>query len=168
MKIGSKLIFLFLVIHSACGQSEKQAAIVFPKPAGSVSDFANIYSVGEEKELDSIIRTFEQRTSMEIKILSLDSTMTTLEGFNSYILRLAGAWQVGKKGGKDNGVLIGISPSLQRVRITNGLEIEKSLTDMETKRVLDDLMFPEFRNGDYFRGTKLGVKELIRVLEMKK
>ncbi|MFD2163796.1 TPM domain-containing protein [Paradesertivirga mongoliensis] len=168
MKFAIKLIFLFLILNSACGQSEKPAAIVFPKPTGSVSDFSNIYSSAEEKVLDSIIRTFEKRTSMEIKILSLDSTMTTLEGFNSYILRLAGAWQVGKKEGKDNGVLIGISPSLQRVRITNGLGVEKSLTDMDTKRVLDDLMFPEFRNGSYFNGTRLGVEELIRVLEKQK
>ncbi|MBC8052288.1 MAG: TPM domain-containing protein [Sphingobacteriaceae bacterium] len=165
MNFSLKAILFFLVISTACGQSEKPAALSFPKSSGRVNDFGGIYSPSEEITIDSLIKSFESRSDVEIKVVSLDSTMTTVEGFNSYILRLARYWELGKKSGKDNGVLIGISPAFQRVRITNGLGLEMVLTDVEIKMILDDSMFPLFRKGEYFNGTKVGLTELTRLLE---
>lgn len=154
-----------LVIISACNQSEKtNTTAPLPKRIGSVNDFENIFSDKEEKVLDSLITAFEKQTSIEIALVTLDTSMTTLETFNSYTLRLLRDWNIGKKH-KNDGILIGISRSLQRVRISNGLGIEKSLSDIETKRVLDDFMFPEFRKGNFFEGTKKGINELVMTLK---
>ena len=154
----------FIITVSACGQNQKpEKEIQFPKPVGYVNDFGNVFSVREEKILDSLIKNFEQRSSVQIKVVTLDSTMTTLERFNSYTLRMANAWEVGKE--KRNGILIGISPSLQRVRINRGLGVEKALTSVKTKQILDDFMFPELRKGNYFEGTRIAILELVRILE---
>jgi uncharacterized protein len=158
-------IFILLVV-SACNQSEKSNSnnTPLPKRIGSVNDFENIFSDQEEKALDSLIKKFEKQTSIEIAVVTIDTTMTTLETFNSYTLKLLRNWNIGEKG-KNDGILIGISSSLQRVRISNSLGIEKSLSDIETKRVLDDFMFPEFRKGNFFEGTRKGIKELVSTLE---
>lgn len=161
------VIVLFIAALCSCGQSDKSGAqkLKFPVLKGAINDYGNIFSDQEEKVLDSLIRKFESRSSIEVKVVSLDSSATTVENFNSYILRLANAWGVGKKSGKDDGILIGISPSFQRVRITNGLGIEKVFTDLDTMRIMDSIMFPEFRKANYFEGTKRGLEELIRILE---
>ena len=167
MNLFIRIAIILLTIISACGQSEKpgSTSLQFPANHGAINDFGNIYSDKEEQILDSLIRRFEAKTSIEVKVVSLDSSMTTVEGFNSYILRLANTWNVGKKQGKDNGVLIGISRDFQRVRITNGLGVEKVLTDLHTRKILDDTMFPLFRQGNYFEGTRLGLMELIKIME---
>jgi uncharacterized protein len=168
MKSITSYIFAFIIlVFSACSQTEKTKTNKnhpLPKRIGSVNDFENIFSDQEEKTLDSLIKDFEKQTSIEIAVVTLDTTMTTLETFNSYTLRLLRDWNIGKKK-KNDGILIGISSSLQRVRISNGLGVEKSLSDIETKRVLDDFMFPEFRKGNFFEGTKKGINELVTTLE---
>lgn len=167
MKVTFSYFFAFAIfILSACNHSERSDATNthFPKLRGSVNDFENLFSDQEEKALDSLIKNFEKRSSIEIVVVTLDTSMTTLENFNSYTLRLLKHWNIGKKD-KSNGILIGISSSLQRVRISNSLGIEKSLSDLETRRVLDDFMFPKFRKGNFFEGTESGIKELVRILE---
>lgn len=166
MKLSFSIVLTFLILLvSACGQSEKAESKVpnFPKRIGFVNDFDNLFSDKEEKILDSLIKNFKTRTATEISIVTIDSSMTTLEGFNSYTLRLANAWGVGSK--KKNGILIGISASLQRVRINRGLGVGKVLTDMKTKKILDESMFPELRKGNYFEGTKIAIMELVKILD---
>lgn len=166
MKLTFSIITTFLIIiASSCGQSEKASKTPqFPKRIGFVNDFDNIFSDKEEKILDSLIENFKSRTTIEISIVSIDETMTTLEGFNSYTLRLANDWGVGKKK-KKNGILIGISASLQRVRINKGLGVKKVLTDTKTKKILGEFVFPEFRKGNYFEGTRVAIMELVKILD---
>jgi uncharacterized protein len=58
---------------------------------------------------------------------------------------------------KNNGILILISTGHRRIRISNGYGIEKILSDTETKEIIDTIILPEFRNGEYFNGTKKGI-----------
>jgi uncharacterized protein len=164
MKFLAASISLFLILAIGCNHPKKPQSAEFPESIGRINDFGSVFSAREEMELDSLIAGIEKRSLVEIKVISLDSTMTNLEGFNSYILRLANFWKIGKKGGKENGILIGISPALQRVRITNSLRLEMVLTDIEVKAILDDFMFPELRKGNYFKGTKLAIDELTKKL----
>jgi uncharacterized protein len=79
-------------------------------------------------------------------------------------LRIANAWGIGQKG-KNNGVMVGISRGYRQVRIQNGYEIEKVLTDVETKQIIDTAFIPRYREGDYFEGTFQGLKTLMMTLE---
>ncbi|MEJ6982270.1 TPM domain-containing protein [Pedobacter sp. P351] len=168
MKLPFSIIITFLFIFSACNQPDKtKSQTVFPKRIGYVNDYDNIFSYKEEKILDSLIKNFKAQSAIEISVVSLDTSMTTLDGFNSYTLRLANAWGLINQGQK-NGILIGISSGLQRVRLTNSLGIEKVLSDVETKRLLDDFMFPELRKGNYFEGTRIAIAELARILNKQK
>lgn len=165
MKLTLSIVIASLVL-SSCGPSQKQAPEIekFPEQAGTVNDFENIFSDKEEKNLDSLMKHFEKHTNVEIAVVTVDSAITTLEDFNSYTLRLANAWEIGKKDTR-NGILIGISASYQRVRINNGFGVNRDLSSVKTKNILHEIMFPELRKGNYYEGTKAAISEIRTILE---
>jgi uncharacterized protein len=150
---------------SVCGVGEFASSAYknyFPKTAlGWTSDFEHIFSSDQLNELDSIISNFEKETTNEIAIVTIDSSWATRESFDSLTLGILRTWGVGKKS-KNNGILIGISTGLRIIRIQNGYGIEAKLTDGETKKIIDDIIIPEFKNGNFFQGTKNGLLALMQ------
>jgi len=157
-------LFLFLISASFSSYAQTAAKTDLPPALGYVSDYENIFTGQEETRLDSLIRAIEKRTTVEIAVVTIDSTMTSPSAFHEYTLQLARAWGVGKKD-KDNGILIGISQSLRMVRIENGFGVEKKISDAQTLSIIEKKMLPHFRNGDVFQGTFECILALIKKLE---
>jgi uncharacterized protein len=126
------------------------------KPLGWTSDFEHIFTAAQIRELDSIVSQFEKETTNEIAIVTIDSTQTTKDKFDDFIPGLHNNWGVGKKI-KNNGIVIGISAGLRSIRISNGYGIEPKLSDTETKKIIDNIIVPEYKKGNYFEGTKKGL-----------
>ena len=164
MKLFFSLLFYSCIVL-ACGSSGERdtGSAPFPKRVGSVNDYGDIFTAGEEQVLDSLIKDARAGTSVEIAVVTLDSSMASLDEFNSYTLRLNNEWEIG--GTERKGILIGISAPLQRVRINRGLGIGKNLSDTHTKNIMDTFMFPELRKGNYFEGTKLAITEMVGLLQ---
>lgn len=136
--------------------------IRFPaRPLGWTSDFEQIFTSDQIVELDSIISRFEKETKNEIAIITIDSSSTTKEEFDKLILTISNSWGIGKKS-LNNGITIGISTGLRKIRICNGYGIEVKLTDAETKKIVDDIILPEFKKGNYFTGTKKGLLTIMQ------
>jgi uncharacterized membrane protein YgcG len=127
-------------------------------------DYGELFTVEQRKVLDSIISKFERKTTIEICIITLDSTMATTEGFNDYVLHIHNTLGIGKMI-KNNGIVIGISQSLRKMRVSNGYGIEKILSDSETKQIIDTEFTPFFKQVDYYTGTLNGLKALIAKLD---
>lgn len=134
-----------------------------PEPAGFINDYENLYTDREEIILDSLIKDFEKRTTIQIAVITLDTTLTSSDSLDALTLRLARHWGVGQKD-KNNGVVIGISRGYRKMRIQNGYGIEKILSDAETKGIVDTAFIPHFRNGEYYEGTSKGLKTLMATL----
>lgn len=139
----------------------------YPKAVGFINDFEGIFSEKEVAVLDSIVSDCEAKTGMEIAVVSLNSSYTTKEEFDDYTLQLTNHWGVGKKD-LDNGILIGISSELRKLRIQNGNGIEKILSDAETQMIVDSVFIPNFKENAYFKGTKEGILAIIEKLELDK
>ncbi|MGC4039740.1 MAG: TPM domain-containing protein [Flavobacterium sp.] len=175
LKNALSIFFLCLTLCS-CAQKEntKNTAGDYrsefwenpPKPRGYVNDFDTIYDERQKKELNELISQFESETSIEIALVTLDTLCTSKEKFDDLTLHLANVWGVGKKG-KDNGILVGISKDYRKMRIQNGNGIEQLISDKETKKIIDDYFIPGFRKGDYFEGSREGLKRLIQLLKSK-
>ena len=134
-----------------------------PQPTGYVNDYENLYTDNEENLIDSLILDFEKRTTIQMAVITFDTTMTTKDSLEALTLRIAKFWGVGQKE-KNNGVVIGICRGYRQVRIQNGYGIEKILTDRETKEIIDNAFIPGFREGNYFDGTVNGLKTLMTTL----
>ena len=100
---------------------------------------------------------------MEIAVVTITRKFKSNEDFDAYTLALARKWGVGKKS-KDNGIVIGINPTIRYMRIHNGNGIENILSDIETKDIIDKLFTPSFKKGDYYQGTLKGLEGIMKHL----
>ena len=157
-----QLPFFLLFFLNLAGQTEKDTVI--PEQRGHISDFEGIYSPAQIDTLDSLIVDFEKRTTIQIAIITIDTTMMRKEDLDSWTLKVGNAWGVGQKG-KNNGILIGISVGYRIMRIQNGYGIEKKLSDQETKEIIDNDFVPFFKEARFFEGTRNGLKALMKKLE---
>ena len=136
----------------------------FPdKPIGWMNDFEGFFSKQESEFIDSLCAAFEKETSIEIVLVTIDSTFVTIDNFDNYITRLGNFWRIGKKG-KDNGIIIGLCTGISKIRISNGYGIQTRISDSDTKMIIDKFILPSFRQNDYFEGIKKGIAEIIRKL----
>lgn len=171
------LIFAFTILFPSCGQDKiNNDSIVnntqnnlkthLPNPTNWTNDFENLYTDNQENQLNKIIAEFEKETSIEIAIVTLDTTFTSKENFELFTLQLAKSWGVGKKE-KNNGILIAISRGYRKMRIQNGYGIEILISDKETKTFLDEHFIPYLKQNLYFDGTLNGLTKLINLLRQK-
>jgi uncharacterized protein len=135
-----------------------------PRPVGYINDFEHLFTPGQIDTLDSLLHDFEQRTTIEIAVLSADSSLTMYGNFDFFTLKTMSAWRIGKKE-SDNGMLIGISRSFRKIRIQNGSGITKVLPNADTKKIIDESFIPFFKKGQYYEGLLNGLKTLMQRLE---
>ena len=156
----------FILISISTNALAQQATLdSLPRAAGwVVYDLENIFTYKQEEKLSQLITNFEKETTVEIAVLTLDTSAITTDNFDAFILAVANRWGVGKAG-KDNGVVIGISKGLRYISVQNGYGIEKELTDAETKQIIDTRFLPKFKRGKYYKGTKNGLKALMNELK---
>lgn len=138
------------------------AALDVPFLSGRVNDLANLIPADARQTIEQKLAAFEQQTGAQIAVL----TIPTLEGepIEDFSLRVVEAWKLGKKG-KDNGVLFLIARDDRRMRIEVGYGLEGDLTDLETSHILDDVVAPYFRNGDFGGGIEKGVDAILASLQ---
>lgn len=136
--------------------------IQFPeKPDSWTNDYERIFTIEQIDTLNSIISKFEDETMNEIAVVTIDSNWTTTEKFDSLILAIHNYWGVGKKN-KNNGIVVGLSAGLRRIRISNGYGIEAKLSDGDTKKIIDEIIVPYFRKGNYFEGVRQGLLAIMQ------
>ncbi len=135
-----------------------------PRPVGYINDFEHLFTPGQIDTLDNLLHDYEQRTTIEIAVLTADTSLTMYGNFDFFTLKTMSAWRVGKKE-SNNGMLIGISRSFRKIRIQNGSGIEKVLSNADTKKIIDESFIPFFKKGQYYEGLLNGLKTLMQRLE---
>jgi uncharacterized protein len=130
----------------------------FPKFTAFVVDQANIIPSADEARLNLTLADLQQRTRHQLVI----ATVPSLQGFaiNDYSLRLAREWGIGRKRYND-GVLILVAPNERKVRIEVGYRLEATLTDPRCAAIIQDMMLPLFRRGDFSGGIAAGTRVII-------
>ena len=172
----SYLLLPLFFIYSSCAQNQEKRyhkntdsinVRIPEKPISRVSDFEGIFTAEESFYLDSVIAKHQEETTNEIAIVTyhLDSSqIRTPEEFNAYSLALFREWGVGEKD-KNNGVGVLISENLRRIRIEVGYGLEAKLKDAEAKTIIDSIIIPEFKNGQYFSGISKGLEAIMREIK---
>ena len=129
-----------------------------PKLQGYVNDYAGLISPSAKSKIEEELRAFEQSDSTQIVILTIPS----LEGENieEFGIKVAEAWKIGQQV-KDNGVLFIVSKQDRKIRIEVGRGLEGKLTDLMAGRIIDQVIKPRFKQGDFDGGFIAGVFALI-------
>lgn len=133
-------------------------ALEVPRLQGYVNDYAGMMSDGVRAQLENTLRDFEQTDSTQIVILTIPSLEDeTLEEFS---MKVAESWKIGQQG-RDNGIILLVARQERRVRIEVGRGLEGRMTDLMAGRIIDLVIAPHFRRGDFDGGFVAGVNALI-------
>jgi uncharacterized protein len=151
-------IFLLIVSHFFLFIPSVTCALDVPKLQGYVNDYAGMISPPVKSQIESELGSFEQTDSTQIVILTIPS----LEGdpIDDFGIRVADAWKIGRKG-KDNGVIFIVSKQDRRMRVEVGQGLEGRLTDLMAGRIVDLVVSPYFKKGDFDGGFAAGASALI-------
>jgi len=120
-----------------------------PKPNTLVNDYAGILQPSQREALERKLVAYDDSTSTQIAVVIEES----LEGapIFDYSYELAQTWGIGS-GENDNGVLIYIAFQDRKLFIQTGYGAEGFLPDALAKRIIENVIKPNFRNGEYYRG----------------
>ncbi len=153
------VLFFVLISLTVFSQNENKKDFIFPDYVGYVNDFEEIFSSEQISELKEIIIQHEKMTTNEIVVVTIKSC-APYETLNEYSIELANYWNASKKN-KNNTVLIFLGKQIRQIRIEVGYELENKLNDEEAKIILDNIIIPEFKKGDFYEGIKKGILEII-------
>jgi uncharacterized protein len=134
----------------------------FPELTDRVVDHASILSSETESQLITLLADFEGKSSDQIVVATVGSTGE--DSVELYANQLFRHWGLGQAG-ENNGVLLLIAVDDRKMRIEVGYGLEGTLTDVLAKLIIDNTIVPQFRAGDFENGIRLGVQDIIAVLE---
>ena len=147
-RVAVALPLLVLCVASAA------LALAVPPLRGRVNDDANMLSSDTEVRISERLETLENDTGAQVVVLTID----TLDGevLEDYSLRVAETWKLGRAD-QDDGALLLIVQSDRKMRLEVGYGLEPTLTDVMSRRILDQILRPSFRAGDFDRGVERAV-----------
>jgi len=125
-----------------------------------INDEAHIFSQNERDELLNLLQNFEQNSTTQIAIVTLNSLKS--RSIEELSLEIARGYKLGQKE-DNNGVLLVVAPNEKKVRIEVGYGLEGVLTDAISSQIINSVMIPEFKNGKMSEGVKEGVLAIIKV-----
>ena len=141
------------------------ADVAVPPLVGRVVDLTGTLSTNDVSAMNQTIRAFEARKGSQVAVLIVPSTDG--EAIEPFSLRVAEAWKIGRKK-IDDGVLLVIAKNDRKLRIEVGYGLEGALTDVTSKRIIDEIITPHFRSGDFAGGISAGVDRIIRIIDGEK
>lgn len=150
---------LFLLIFFLSWLPFVSYGLDVPRLQGYVNDYAGMISPSTKSRIQEALKAFEQSDSTQVAIL----TVPSLEGENieEFSIKVAEAWKIGQQQ-KDNGVLFIVSKQERKIRIEVGRGLEGKLTDLMAGRIIDQVIKPRFKQGDFDGGFTAGLSALIR------
>ncbi|WP_440637419.1 TPM domain-containing protein [Bradyrhizobium sp. PUT101] len=138
------------------------ADVDIPELTGRVVDRTGTLSSADIAALSQKLRDFENRKGSQIAVLIVPTTQPeTIEQFS---IRVAEAWKIGRKKVDDGAILV-VAKNDRHLRIEVGYGLEGALTDVTSRRIIDEDITPKFRSGDFAAGIGAGVDRMMRVID---
>ena len=166
------IIIPILLYASASGyavEGEISGGIYYPNnfyelkvPAlkGRVNDYGNMISPATRSYLEKKLADFEASDSTQIVILTVEA-LGVGDYMEDFTIKVAEKWKIGYKG-KDNGVIFFVSKKDRKMRIEVGRGLEVALTDLMAGRIVDNVISPQFKAGNFDEGFTLGIEAIIQ------
>lgn len=154
------LLLLFLVVANLSFAQYKIPEK--PKLETSVYDYANLLSPTDKSSLEHKLISYSDSTSTQIVIAVIPST----EGENINFLgaQWGQKWGIGQKG-KDNGILILLAKNDRKIAINTGYGVEGRLPDITAHQIINNVIIPQFKSGDYYSGLNYGADAIFSALK---
>ncbi|MBK6630451.1 MAG: TPM domain-containing protein [Betaproteobacteria bacterium] len=161
MRFAARLLLaLWLSAAGTLGLAADDLVAV-PALKAHVTDLAGLLSGNQATALEARLAQFEKVHGSQIAILLVPTTQP--EAIESYAIRVAEAWKIGRTGIED-GILLLVARNDRTLRIEVGRGLEGVLPDAVAKRIITEVIEPRFGEGDFFGGLQDGVMRIEAVL----
>ena len=145
-----------------CWPFAAAADVAVPPLSGRVVDQTGTLSATDIAALTQRLKDLETRKGSQVAVLIVPTTQPeTIEQFS---IRVAEAWKIGRKK-IDDGALLVVAKNDHKLRIEVGYGLEGALTDVTSRRIIDEIITPRFKTGDFAGGISAGVDRIIRVID---
>jgi uncharacterized protein len=138
------------------------ADVAVPPLTGRVVDQTGTLSSDDIAAQSQRLRDLEKRKGSQVAVLIVPTTQP--ETIEQYSIRVAEAWKIGRKK-IDDGALLLIAKNDHKLRIEVGYGLEGSLTDVTARRIIDEVIAPRFKSGDFAGGIAAGITHIIDVID---
>ena len=161
-----KLLYIFtlLLINLVAFSQESfdPESLLKQKPAKLVNDYTTTLTPDQQQALETKLVAFDDSTSTQIAVVIIPSLNgRDIADFN---IELGRAWGVGGKE-NNNGVILLIAIADRKVNISTGYGLEGALPDITAKHIIDDIIRPDFKGEDYYRGIEEGTDAIIQAVK---
>jgi uncharacterized protein len=141
------------------------ADVAVPQLTGPVVDQTDTLHDGDIALMSVKLKDLEKRKGSQIAVLIVPTTEP--ETIEQYSIRVAEAWKIGRKK-IDDGALLVVAKDDHHLRIEVGYGLEGSLTDVTVHRIIDEVITPKFKVGDFTGGISDGIDRMIKVIDGEK
>lgn len=166
LKFKYILLIVFISFFSGLTSTIQAQYNIPPKPKKlkqqkSVYDYIGLLSKNDSLNLERKLIRYSDTTSTQIVI----AIVSTLNGDD---ITLVGAewgqkWGIGQAD-EDNGILILLAKDDKEIDINTGYGIEYRLSDIDAERIINRIIIPEFKNGDFYNGLDKGTDAMFQIL----
>ncbi len=132
-----------------------------PPLRSAVVDEAGVLDDAEEARIAQRLDTLRREKGFAI-VVFLPSALGD-EAIEDVAYETFNTWQVGATK-KDDGVLLIIAPADRKMRIETGKGVGDRLTDVQSARIIREVLAPRLRNQDYVGAVDEGTRAIERAL----
>ena len=156
MRVSKPGLGLLLWLFIATAQ-----ALTFPALSGRVVDEGQMLDPATRQQLTQILEAHEKATGEQVVVVTVpDLQGTPIEDFG---YQLGRAWGIGLKD-KNTGALLIVARDDRKLRIEVGYGLEDRLTDAQSSVIINQVITPAFKTGNYNQGISDGVGAILQVL----
>ncbi|MBV4519892.1 TPM domain-containing protein [Pseudomonas sp. SWRI74] len=138
-----------------------QAELSFPALTGRVVDNAQMIEPAVREQLTQQLQAHEKATGEQLVVVTLpDLQGTDIADFG---YQLGRHWGIGQKD-KNNGALLIVARDERKLRIEVGYGLEDRLTDAQSSVIIQQVITPAFKTGNFSKGISDGVAAMLVVL----
>lgn len=146
------ILSLLFVISDAKAEPYTIENVPNPKKYDAENFLANpdgILSTDAAQNINNHLKQLYETTGVELAIVVLNEIENDDE--NSFAYELFNYWRIGNKE-NNSGILILFVKNIRAVKIETGVGVEGLLPDAKCSDILNNDIFPAFRNGEYETG----------------
>ncbi|WP_207262906.1 YgcG family protein [Pseudomonas sp. GW101-3H06] len=157
MRVLKAGLVLWLWVFTLAAQAE----LKFPELTGRVVDNARMIEPSVRDQLTQQLQAHEKVTGEQLVVVTLpDLQGTDIADFGYQLGRY---WGIGQKD-KNNGALLIVARDERKLRIEVGYGLEDRLTDAQSSVIIQQVITPAFKAGNFSKGISDGVAAMLVVL----
>ena len=136
---------------------ENDKTQLFPPAINYAVDTSNTLTEEQLINLNQTLKTIDDSKNTQIGVALVDTIGSY--SIEEYAIELARQWKVGDNA-TDNGVLLVIAKTERQVRIEIGDGVEGSINDAKAGVILDTVVVPELKKGDWYLAIEKGIEAI--------